>query len=43
MLQHVIPERVFSIDNQLVQIHLIIKVISVDRPYAMGVSIPSFR
>ena len=34
-------EREFFIDNLLVRIHLIIKMILVDRPCAMGVWIPT--
>ena len=34
------PKREFSIDNLLVRIHLIIEMILVDRPCAVGVFIP---
>ena len=36
-------EREFFIDNLLVRIHLIIEMILVDRPCAMGVLIPFFQ
>ena len=35
-----VPEREFFIDNLLVRIHLIIKMVLVDRPCAMGAWIP---
>ena len=42
-LLHRPTEREFFIDNLMVRIHLIIVMISVDRPCAMGVSIPFSR
>jgi len=36
-------ERGFFIDNLLVRVHVIIEIILVDRPYAMGISIPIFQ
>ena len=36
-------EREFFIDNLLARIHVIIEMILVDWPCAMGVSIPNFR
>ena len=36
-MNHTLPEREFFIDNLLVRIHLIIVMVLVDRPCAMGV------